>query len=117
MNYKKKDITIKTLPEFSRGLRRLSKKYRSLPIDVDNFVKSLLKDPTQGTKLGKNLHKVRLAIASKGGGKSGGARVITHVVLSYSEGVVNLLAIYDKSECSSLSDKELVALMQKNGLI
>lgn len=117
MSCEEKDITINYLFDFKREFKRLAKKYRSLPFDLNEFKKSIRKAPTQGTSLGKNLHKVRLAISSKGGGKSGGARVITHVILSYNEGVVNLLAIYDKSECSSLSDKELETLLKKNGLI
>jgi len=117
MSCGEKAITIKYLSDFEREFKRLAKKYRSLPLDLKELKKSIRENPTQGANLGKDLHKVRLAISSKGGGKSGGARVITHVVLSYSEGVVSFLAIYDKSECSSLSDKELVTLMKKNGLI
>lgn len=72
-------------------------------------MESLAKDPTQGTALGKNCYKIRLAIASKGKGKSGGARVITNVVIS---GVtVYLLSIYDKSDKETLSDKELSELL------
>ncbi len=39
--------------------------------------KKRVDNPTSGTSLGHNLYKIRLAIASKGKGKSGGARVIT----------------------------------------
>jgi hypothetical protein len=50
-----------------------------------------------------------LAIASKGKGKSGGARVITHIVLTEKE--VYLLTIYNKSEKEDLSIKELQELL------
>ena len=44
-----------------------------------------------------------MAIASKGKGKSGGARVITYtVVVAEMEGRVYLMQIYDKSDFSSV---------------
>lgn len=53
-----------------------------------------------------------MAIASKGKGKSGGARVITFVTTfvndSYS---VRLLTIYDKSEIDNVSDSYLKMLI------
>jgi hypothetical protein len=52
---------------------------------------------------------VRLAITSKGKGKSGGARVITCVRIVGRK--VWLLTIYDKSQKSSISDKELAELV------
>jgi hypothetical protein len=51
-----------------------------------------------------------MAITSKQKGKSGGARVIT--LIQIQEDTVNLIAIYDKSEKSSLSNKELEQLLE-----
>ena len=34
----------------------------------------------QGNNLGNGVYKVRIAIASKGGGKSGGGRIVTYTV-------------------------------------
>lgn len=104
---------IKTTPEFDRRAKRLAKKYRSLKTDLQQFVSSLCKTPIQGNKLGNNVYKVRIAIASKGGGKRGGGRIITYVV---EESVpdcytVTLLSIYDKSEIANVTDayiKELI---------
>ena len=67
-------------------------------------------NPTQGTHLGKNCYKIRVAIASKGKGKSGGARVITNFVVT--EDTVFLLSIYDKSDKENLTDKELEELLK-----
>ena len=50
-----------------------------------------------------------MAITSKGKGKSGGSRVITHWHISQT--TVYLLSIYDKSEKESISDKELKELL------
>jgi len=46
-----------------------------------------------------------MSIASKGKRKSGGAMVITHVQIIQTK--VYLLSIYDKSEQSNISDKDL----------
>jgi hypothetical protein len=74
-------------------------------------VQSLKENPEQGTPLGHNCYKTRLAIASKGKGKSGGARVITNFVIS--DNTVFLLSIYDKSEKDNLTDKELKELLKE----
>jgi len=55
--------------------------------------------------LGNNFYKIRMAIKSKGRGKSGGARVITFVKIIDEK--VFLTSIFDKSEKNSLTDKEL----------
>lgn len=57
---------------------------------------------------------IHMSIASKGKGKSGGARVITYtVILANIASEVKLLTIYDKSECENISDKELQNLIRK----
>jgi hypothetical protein len=70
----------------------------------------LEQDPEQGTPLGNHCFKIRIAIASKGKGKSGGARVIIHVVVTNE--VVFLLDIYNKSEQEGITEKELVELLK-----
>lgn len=68
----------------------------------------------QGTDLGNRLRKIRLAITSKGKGKSGGARVITYTITVQEEGIeVTLLTIYDKSDRENVSDKELLDLLKQ----
>ncbi|MGN0281114.1 MAG: type II toxin-antitoxin system RelE/ParE family toxin [Prevotella sp.] len=70
-----------------------------------------------GTDLGSGFRKIRLHINSKNKGKCGGARVITQsIVVSNNERNTNLLYIYDKSERSSISKKELKKLKEKNNL-
>ena len=67
-------------------------------------------EPNKGTALGNDRYKIRLAIASKGKGKSGGARVITYLAIADTE--VYLLSIYDKSEQPGIGDKELLRLVE-----
>lgn len=81
------------------------------------FVKELLQNPEIGTDLGNGFRKIRLAITSKGKGKSGGARVITlNLILSADETEIGLFYIYDKSERISITDAELKALRLKCGV-
>lgn len=103
-------FNVLTIPPFDRQLKRLAKKYPSLKIEFAELIKSLEEDPEQSTKLGNNCYKIRIAIASKGKGKSGGGRVITNFVIA--EGTVYLISIYDKSEQENLSDKELAELLK-----
>ncbi|TOB14795.1 hypothetical protein CGK11_24990, partial [Vibrio parahaemolyticus] len=77
-------------------MKRLSKKYPSLLDDVERLGEELSVHPQLGTPLGNQCFKIRLAIRSKGRGKSGGARVITYVKVS--RRTVYLLDLYDKSE-------------------
>lgn len=100
---------VKTLPEFDRELKKLVKKYPSLKFDILKLAESLSLDPTQGTPIFKNCYKIRLAIKSKGRGKSGGARVITSFVIH--EDSIFLLSIYDKSEKESVTDAYIKALL------
>jgi len=100
MSYKIASISI-----FDKQTKRLIKKYPSLKKDLSDFSNGLIENPNQGKALGNNFFKVRLAITSKGKGKSGGARIITYLKITAS--VVYLTYIYDKSEKGSISDKEL----------
>ena len=105
MSYK-----VKTIPKFEKELKRLSKKFPSFKSDFSLLLKSLKEDPSQGTPLGNECYKVRMAIESKGKGKSGGARVITCFKIVHN--TVFLLTIFDKSERENISDKELSELLK-----
>ncbi len=98
-----------TIPPFDKQLKRLVKKHPSLRKEYPALLDSLEVDPRQGTGLGRNCFKIRLAIASKGRGRSGGARVITHVHVTASR--VFLLTVYDKPEKEDLTNKELDQLL------
>ena len=101
---------------FERQLKRLVRKFPSLKHEIAELAADLELDPKRGTSIGHGCWKIRLSIASKGGGKSGGSRVITHVRITSNR--VYLLSIYDKSEKDTLSDKEikgLLALLPEGG--
>ena len=112
MNYR-----IKLSIEFAKQLKRLAKRYRSLKQDIAELGDELQKNPYQGVDLGNGLRKVRMSIASKGKGKSGGARVITFTaIISEYDAEILLLTIYDKSEKENITDAELRELRLKCGV-
>ena len=76
MSYK-----IISIPAFDKQLKRLSKKFPSLKKEIAELAKILQTNPHHGTSIGKNCYKIRVSIASKAKGKSGGARVITNIVI------------------------------------
>jgi mRNA-degrading endonuclease RelE of RelBE toxin-antitoxin system len=97
-------------PLFKKQAKRLAKKFPSLKEELTELSNSLASNPNQGTSLGHNAYKIRLAVQSKGKGKSGGMRVITYLVTEEQE--VFLLTIYDKSEMDTVDDKTLRALIR-----
>ena len=102
--------SIFSISPFDKQLKQLSKKYPSLKLEFPTLVKSLVQQPQQGINLGNNCYKIRIAIGSKGRGKSGGARLITNIVIS--KNIVYLLSIYDKSDKENISDQELDNLIK-----
>jgi len=96
---------IEVTRHFEREAKPLLKKYTSLKNELKTLGEELSENPEIGTPLGSNLYKIRLAITSKGKGKSGGARVITY--LKAEQESVYLISIYDKGEKDSISDKEI----------
>ena len=100
-----------TLRPFDKQLKRLVKKISLFKKEYIDLIDSLEKNPEQDIAMGNKCYKIRLAIASKGKGKSGGARVIANLVIE--DDAVYLLTIYDKSEKSNLTDGELAELLKQ----
>ena len=102
---------IKTIPYFDKQAKRLARKYKSLKSELTKLIDELAEEPLQGISLGNNCYKIRLAIKSKGRGKSGGARVITHFKIT--DEVIYLLSIYDKSEKDNIQDAQIIELLKQ----
>ena len=115
----KMKIEIIPSPDFKKAYKRLKKRYRSIKSNLDIFEKELLQNPNIGDDLGKGVHKIRVAIKTKGKGKSGGARVISHntIIAKVSTHRVLLLTMYDKKDKDNITDKEIISLLKKNGII
>ncbi|MBD5280070.1 MAG: addiction module toxin RelE [Bacteroides sp.] len=107
-------FNVRTTPRFERAVKMLMKRHRSLKADLLDLVSSLEICPFQGDELTPGIRKIRLAITSKGRGKSGGARVITYTILTTEEdGMVYLIDIYDKSDYSTV-DVSIIQQMIKD---
>ncbi len=102
---------VETIAPFRKEAKRLIKKYPSLKKELAILGQQLSEGPTMGSSLGNDCYKIRLAIKSKGKGKSGGARIITHVIHIVDQ-VVFLLTIFDKSDKENIQDKELKELLK-----
>lgn len=100
--------------EFVKSLKALAKRYHSIKEDISTFCKNISDNPFQGNEIAPDIRKIRMAISSKGKGKSAGARIITYtVVTSIKNGRVYLIEIYDKSDTSSIDPKNVVKLLNE----
>ncbi len=105
--------TIRTVPDFDKEVKRLAKKYKSLRSDLLQFQKEIKDNPYIGTEILPGVRKIRIAITSKGKGKSGGARVISFIAVNdISMGDIILLYIYDKSETPNIQTEYLKQLLK-----
>jgi hypothetical protein len=102
-------------PDFKKLFKKLAKKYPSLKNDLKELITTLQVKPDSGTALGHGIYKIRMAITSKGKGKSAGARVITFLVTDDLE--VYLVHIYDKSQLDNLTKDQIITMLKKVGLM
>ena len=110
------NITVSVSDDFAKEAKRLAKKYHSFKQDYKEFLDSIKENPLQGDEITKNIRKIRIAIKSKGKGKSGGARVITFNVLTNVEnGQVVFLLLYDKGDASTVKVNVVKQLVQDMG--
>ena len=110
------NITISVSDDFAKEAKRLAKKYPSFKQDYKDFLDSIKENPLQGDEITKNIRKIRMAIKSKGKGKSGGARVVTFNVLTNTEkGQVVFLLLYDKEDASTVKVNVVKQLVRDMG--
>ncbi|MBL4651503.1 MAG: type II toxin-antitoxin system RelE/ParE family toxin [Flavobacteriales bacterium] len=106
MNY-----SVELTDNFKKEAKRLVKKYKSLKAEISALVIELETSPTMGIALGNDIYKIRLAVKSKGKGKSGGVRIMSYVKITDTE--VLLFSIFNKGDQDSISDKEIKALLKE----
>ena len=110
------NITVSVSDDFAKEAKRLAKKYPSFKQDYKDFLDSIKENPLQGDEITKNTRKIRMAIKSKGKGKSGGARVITFNVLTNVEnGQVVFLLLNDKEEASTVKTDVVKQMVRDMG--
>lgn len=112
------DIEVIVTDTFKKAAKKLLKKYSSLSSELLDLEKDLLTNPMMGTPLGNDCYKIRLAVKSKGKGKSGGLRLITHLIAKLkvdSSGMIRvfLVYIYDKSEFENISQKDISKMINE----
>jgi len=101
--------------EFAKEAKRITKKHIGIKDDIAKLVAALAIDPTMGTELGHNFYKIRMRVSGTSKGKSGGARVITYVILNRE--TVLLTEIYLKSEHDTADTGILIQRLKDQGLI
>lgn len=76
--------------------------------------KEIQENPFIGIEILPGVRKIRMAIASKGKGKSGGARVISFLAVSDTKSnEIILLYIYDKSETPNIQTEYLRQVLEQ----
>jgi hypothetical protein len=108
-------IDVIVLDNFKKEIKPLLKKYPSLKNELVALISSLEQNPKQGISLGMDCYKIRIAIASKSSGKSGGARVITCFKILHNS--IFLVSIFDKTDADNIEDKRLRFILKQTGLI
>ena len=108
-------MNFEVAPEFEKSLKRLSKKYPSLKADYLAFLSELEKNPMMGDEIFPNCRKARIAIKSKGKGKSGGGRVVFYFEIV--DDTIILLFIYDKTEMENVQVAFIKQILQTKMLM
>ena len=102
--------------DFLVEAKKLKKRYHSFEDDLENFKDSLQKNPYQGAELCPGIRKIRMAIASKGRGKAGSARVITAMaIVDEQNGRIALLTIYDKQDADTVDLRVIKKMARELG--
>jgi mRNA-degrading endonuclease RelE of RelBE toxin-antitoxin system len=112
-------VIVRVSKSFKRQAKPLLKKFSSLNNELIQLENELVDNPRLGKPIGQDSYKIRLAVKSKGKGKSGGLRIISHLdaeIIGLIETeddtiIVNLISIYDKSDTGTISDNELSDLI------
>lgn len=101
---------IKYLNRFATQLKKLAKKYVSIPEDYSRFLSEVSEHPATETELFANCYKIPIHVSRKNNSKRSGTRVITYIFIAKEN--VYLLTIYDKSDQENISKQELRKLIE-----
>jgi len=96
---------------YSKSFKKLSKHYKNIQKDIDNFLNNIKSQEDLGIELKSNVFKVRIANSDKNKGKSSGYRLITYLAIIKNE--LQLLYIYDKSKLANLTENEIDTIILK----
>jgi len=79
---------------YLKALKKLSKKYKNIETDIEDFLLNVISEKDLGIELKNKVYKVRIANTDKNKGKSAGYRLISYVKVIENE--LHLIYIYDK---------------------
>jgi len=96
---------------YKKALKKLSKTYKNIDLNMQDYLKSIKTKKDLGIELKSNVFKVRVANSDKNKGKSAGYRLISYLHIINNE--LHLLYIYDKSRLVNLSEKEIDEIVIK----
>ncbi len=106
--------SVKITSFFEIRYKRFIKKFSTLEAEIDELTEQLLENPSIGISLGAGLYKIRLASKSKGGGKSGGFRVITYLITQNQKDTdIHLITMFDKSEEDNINKRALLKIVKQ----
>jgi len=94
---------------YKKSLKKLSKIYKNIDLDIEDFLKSIKTKEDLGIELKSNIFKVRIANRDKNKGKSAGYRLISYLAVIENE--LHLLYIYDKSRLANVTEKDIDKLI------
>ena len=103
----KLQIVEKTL--YKKSLKKLSKHYKNIEKDIDNFLNSIKSKDDLGIELKSNIFKARIKNSNKNKGKSAGYRLISYLAIVKDQ--LQLLYVYDKSKIENLTENEIDRLI------
>ena len=104
-------IQVEAAPTFTRNLRNLAKKYRSIRDDIQPVIEQLKRGELPGKQISGisyDVFKLRVRNSDLQKGKSGGYRLIYYVKTT--KGII-LLTVYAKSEQSDIPAEEITGII------
>lgn len=104
-------FNIKEQNLYLKSKKKLSKKFKNISYDIDNFLNNIQTKDDLGIELKSNVYKVRISNTNKHKGKSAGYRLISYLKVIDNE--LHLLYIYDKSSIENLTEKEIDTIILK----
>ncbi len=104
-------IQVEAAPTFTKNLRNLAKKYRSIRNDIQPVIEQLERGELPGDRIsgtGYDVFKVRVRNNDIQKGKSGGYRLIYYVK---TESGIILLTVYTKSAQADIPADEIMGII------
>ena len=107
-------IVIDETATYTKAIKKLKKRFKSIEDDCDKFIQSIETTDDLRAELGNGVYKVRIANGDKKVGKRGGYRLISYLKLI--DNKLYLMYIYDKSDFSTVTEKQIDAFITQLSL-